>query len=271
MFPTIFQAGPFRLSSYGLMITLAFIAGVSLSSWRSRRRGYPPNFIQDLAVVVLVSSIFGARLLYIVTHLEEFAGQWWRTIVPIQSDGTIGIAGLVLLGGVLGAIPAGIWYTLRKGQSVTRTMDIVAPAMALGIAIGRVGCLLNGCCFGKPCSAPWAIHFPADSWPSYMYHGLALHPTQIYSMGWNLLTALFLLWYDSRRHAPGQAFALFLVLYGPGRFVVEFFRYYEQSMKLFAIGNWQVTVSQLISLGMVAGGLWLYHEFGRRHRAGVEL
>ena len=132
MFPTIFQAGPIRLSSYGLMITLAFIFGVLLSSWRAKRRGYPKNFIQDLAVVLLLSSVLGARLLYILTHLEEFAGQWWRTIVPIQNDGTIGIAGLVLLGGVLAGLPVGIWYTRRKGQSVSRTMDVVAPSLALG-------------------------------------------------------------------------------------------------------------------------------------------
>ena len=269
MFPTIFQAGPIRLSSYGLMITLAFIFGVLLSSWRAKRRGYPKNFIQDLAVVLLLSSVLGARLLYILTHLEEFAGQWWRTIVPIQNDGTIGIAGLVLLGGVLAGLPVGIWYTRRKGQSVSRTMDVVAPSLALGIAIGRVGCLLNGCCFGKPCDAPWAIHFPADSWPSYMYHGLALHPTQIYSLSWNLLIALFLLLYDRGRHASGQLFALFLILYGPGRFVVEFFRYYEQSMKLFALGSWQVTVSQLISLAMLGSGIWLYREFARRDKQGA--
>lgn len=255
MHPILFEIGPLRLTTYGLAMMLAFLAGIWMAMERGKRRGIPGEFVADLSTAILIGSLLGARGLYVLTHLAEFRGRWLDTIKPVQSDGTIGIAGLVLLGGVLVAIPLTVWYTKKRGHSVLDTVDLLAPSLALGIAIGRVGCLMNGCCYGQSCDLPWAIHYPVDS----ALHALgAVHPTQVYSILANLSVMAVLLWIARRRAFPGQIFALFLLLYSPGRFIVEFLRDYEPSMIRGHIGGWAVTTSQLLTLGMFVAGAALY-------------
>jgi phosphatidylglycerol---prolipoprotein diacylglyceryl transferase len=266
MHPTLFEIGAFRLTSYGLMMMLAFLAGIGMAMRRSRAAGIPADFVADLTTVILIGSLLGARGLYVLTHLDEFSGRWLDTIKPVQADGTIGIAGLVLLGGVLAAIPLTIWYTRRKGQSVLETIDLLVPSLALGIAIGRVGCLLNGCCYGKACGCGWAIHYPAES----PLHALgAVHPTQVYLILGNLALMALLLWTARKRAFPGQVFALFLLLYSPLRFTVEFLRDYEPAMIRGQLGAWAVTTSQLLTLGMFAAGLGLYIYWKQQAQPGT--
>lgn len=255
MYPTLFEIGAFRLTTYGLTMMLAFLAGIGLAMKRAKARGIPGEFVADLSTVILVGSLVGARALYVLTHLAEFNGRWLDTVKPVQSDGTIGIAGLVLLGGVLVAIPLTAWYTRKRGHGVLDTIDLLAPSLALGIAIGRVGCLMNGCCFGQHCDLPWAITYPVGS----PLHALgAVHPTQVYSILANLTVMGLLLRAARRRAFPGQIFALFLLLYSPGRFIVEFLRDYEPSMIRGHLGGWAVTTSQLLTLGMFIAGAGLY-------------
>jgi len=260
MYPTLFQIGHFRLSTYGLMMMTAFIAGIWLAVRRGEPRGIPKEFIQDISTVILLSSLLGARGLYVLTHLDEFRGDWLSTINPMQSDGTIGIAGLVLLGGVLAAIPAAIWYTRRKGLQVLEIIDLLSPSLALGMALGRVGCLLNGCCYGKSCGQPWAITYPESS---HLHSLGAIHPTQTYLMLGDLALMALLLWVAGRRRFPGQVFATFLMAYAPLRFTVEFLRDYEASMILGQLGSWSVTTSQMISLGMLLTGALLHRIWSR--------
>jgi phosphatidylglycerol:prolipoprotein diacylglycerol transferase len=255
MFPTLLRVGHFRLSTYGLMMMTAFLCGIWLAVRRGRGRGIGKDFVQDLSTVILLASLAGARGLYILTHLEEFRGNWLAVVNPFQPDGGFGIAGLVLLGGVLAAIPATVWYTRRQGQSVLETIDLLSPSLALGMALGRVGCLLNGCCYGKACDLPWAISYPATS---HLHELGPVHPTQVYLILGDLLLMAALLWAARRRRFPGQVFALFLVLYAPLRFTVEFLRDYEPSMILGRLGGWDVTTSQVISLAMLATGLVLH-------------
>ncbi len=260
MYPTLFQIGSFRLSTYGLMMMTAFVAGIVLAVLRGRRLGMPRGFVQDLSTLILVGSLAGARLIYVLTHLEEFRGNWLGVINPIRTDGNFGIAGLVLLGGVLTAIPLTVWYSRRKGQSVLEVLDLLAPSLALGIAIGRVGCLLNGCCFGRACSLPWAIHYPAES----HLHGVGLHPTQAYSILINLALMFLLLRVARRRRFQGQVFGLFLLIYSPGRFLVEFFRDYEAGMILARFGSWDFTTSQLLTFVMFLAAIALYRSWKER-------
>lgn len=260
MFPTLFQIGHFRLSTYGLMMMLAFIAGIWLAVRRGRERGISRDFIQDVSTVILLSSLLGARGLYVLTHLDEFQGRWLDIINPMQADGTIGIAGLVLLGGVLAAIPTAIWYTRKHGLDVREVIDLLSPSLALGMALGRVGCLLNGCCYGKSCDLPWAITYPETS---YLHSLGAIHPTQAYLMVGDLALMAFLLWVAARRRFAGQVFASFLMAYAPLRFSVEFLRDYEASMILGHLGSWAVTTSQMISLGMLLSGAALFRYWSR--------
>lgn len=255
MYPTLLELGSFKLSTYGLMMMAAFVAGISLAAYRGRSRGLPREFVQDLSTMILIASLLGARGLYVLTHLHEFEGDWLSIINPFQPDGRFGIAGLVLLGGVLLAIPVTVWYTRKRGYGVLDTIDLLAPSLALGIAIGRVGCLLNGCCFGDSCSLPWAITYPESS---HLHTLGPVHPTQFYSILANLAVLGLLLMIARARRFPGQIFALFLILYSPGRFVVEFLRDYEPSMIRGSLGGWQVTTSQLLTAGMFLTGLALY-------------
>ncbi len=255
MFPTIFEIGSFQLSTYGLMMMLAFLAGISLAVSRGKSRNIPKDFIQDLSTMILLSSLVGARGLYALTHLDEFRGNWISVISPFQPDGRFGIAGLVLLGGVLAAIAFSVYYTRKKGHSIPDVFDLLAPSLALGIAIGRVGCLMNGCCYGDTCDLPWAVTYPLSS---HLHHLGPVHPTQLYSILANLIVMGILLKVATRRQFPGQIFALFLILYSPGRFIVEFLRDYEPSMILADLGGWHVTTSQLLTAGMFAVGIALY-------------
>ena len=257
MFPTIFEIGTFRLATYGLMMMVAFIAGIQLAARRAPAKGIKADFVHNVSTVILIASLLGARFAYVITHLSEFQGQWLNTINPFQNE-QFGIAGLVLLGGVLAAIPATWYYSRRHGHDMRTVFDLLAPSLALGIAIGRLGCLLNGCCFGHACDLPWAVHYPDSSW----LHQLgAVHPTQIYSMLANLVIMGILLKTASRVHFRGKIFALFLILYSPARFLVEFLRDYEPEMILTSLGSWNLTTSQLITFCMFLGGLSLYYKW----------
>jgi phosphatidylglycerol---prolipoprotein diacylglyceryl transferase len=257
MFPTIFEAGSFRLATYGLMMMIAFIAGIQLAARRAPARGIKPEFVHNISTVILVASLLGARLAYVITHLSEFRGQWLNVINPFQG-GQFGIAGLVLLGGVLAAIPSTWYYSRKHGHNIRVVFDLLAPSLALGIAIGRMGCLLNGCCFGHSCDLPWAIQYPEASW---LFRLGPVHPTQIYSMIANLAIMGILLKTASRVHFRGQIFALFLILYSPARFIVEFLRDYEPEMILAKLGAWNLTTSQLITTCMFLGGIALYNKW----------
>jgi phosphatidylglycerol:prolipoprotein diacylglycerol transferase len=237
------------------MMMVAFLAGITLAIRRGRARGIEKTFIQDLSAVILLASLAGARLLYVATHLDEFRGDWLAVINPFQQDGNFGIAGLVLLGGVLAAIPATVWYSRRRGQHVLEVVDLLSPSLALGMALGRVGCLLNGCCYGKACECAWAITYPSHS----PLHSLgAVHPTQLYLIVGNLALMTILLLAARRRSFPGRIFALFLLLYSPLRFTVEFMRDHEAAMIIGRLGGWDVTTSQLLTLGMFIMGAMLY-------------
>lgn len=266
MYPTLFHLGSFRLSTYGLMMMLAFLAGIFLAVRRGRSRGVPKDFIENLSTVILLGSMAGARGLYVLTHLDEFRGDWFSIINPIQPDGNFGIAGLVLLGGVLAAIPLTIWYTRRKGLAVLDVVDLLSPSLALGMALGRVGCLLNGCCYGKSCELPWALTYPAGS---HLHVLGPVHPTQAYLILGDLCLMGILLLAARARRFPGQIFALFLICYSPLRFGVEFLRDYEASMILGRLGPWAVTTSQLLTFGMFSAGLALYALLRRRAAGGL--
>ncbi|MDP8229346.1 MAG: prolipoprotein diacylglyceryl transferase [Candidatus Electryoneaceae bacterium] len=251
MHPVIFAIGPFQLHSYGLMMFVAFAAGLILASVRAKRAGISPQVVMDLTVWLMIGGLAGARLAYVLFHVDEFQGRWWDTISPIQSDGTIGIAGLVVLGGVIAAIPTMWWFLRRRNIPFLKMADIMMPSLALGIAIGRIGCLLNGCCFGQPTDLPWGIVFPHICYAGSVYPGLSIHPTQLYSVGYSAIIAVVLLLRTSHRRFEGELFYLFFVLYGIARFGVETVRYYRPGMILFHIDSFAVTVSMVVSLSMI--------------------
>jgi phosphatidylglycerol:prolipoprotein diacylglycerol transferase len=166
------------IRGYGVMLLLAVAGGVALASYRARRAGLSTDLIMALAFFLVVGGIVGARLFFVMQYWELLRGESWReTLANLFS---IDKGGLVVYGSLLGAMVAFLAFCRKYGLPPLPLADLIAPSLALGLALGRVGCLLNGCCFGGTCDHAWAVTFPADS-PPYLdqkgwgnFHGLQL-------------------------------------------------------------------------------------------------
>jgi phosphatidylglycerol:prolipoprotein diacylglycerol transferase len=156
-----FQDWCVRIALLWLHARSVLFVRIWLATRRAKNRGINPNDIMDLSVIILISSIVGSRLMYVVFHLDEFRGRWLDTINPFQSDGQIGLAGLTLLGGVLLAFISSYLFLRHRKLSFLKFADVVMPSVGLGIFLTRIGCFLNGCCFGLPCEHGhgWCVLF----------------------------------------------------------------------------------------------------------------
>ncbi len=200
---------------YGVMMALAFLTGLWTASRRAPQMGIAAEKIIDLGPWLIVGAIVGARTLYVFTFWhEQFEGKALGEIFKVWRGG------LVYYGGLIGASLAFILYARLKSLPLWKGADVMAPSIALGYVFGRIGCLLNGCCYGRACSLPWAIHFP----PGHETYPNAVHPTQVYESALNLGLYLGLAWLYRRKKFDGEVFAVYLVGYAMLRSLVEMFR-----------------------------------------------
>lgn len=213
MHPVAIELGPIAIHWYGVLVALGFLAAMWTASFRARTVGIRTETIMDLGIWMIVAGILGARIFYVVGHWEEFTS---NPIEIIRVDH----GGLVFYGGFIGAALASILFVKRKKLDYWKLADAVAPSIALGHAFGRMGCFMNGCCFGKACSLPWAVHFPVE----HETHGVGVHPTQIYEAIGNLAIFAALHWFYPKRRFDGEVFWLYVLSYGVLRFADEFFR-----------------------------------------------
>ncbi len=244
MYPRLFQIGPFTLFSFGLMVILGFLAGVALGARLCRERGMKGDALFDSAVVILIAGIAGARLLFVALHWREYSGHAFEIAATWKG-------GMSFHGGVGAGILTGMLCMKRRRLPALAMSDAAAPGLALGYAIGRIGCFLNGCCYGTPTAAPWGVHFP-ESGP-----GIHSHPTQIYGAAFNFALTAFLIWTYRRPYRIGQNLMLFITGYSVYRFLVEGLRS-GVTAKVLALG---LTEAQWFSLfAVLAGGaawVWL--------------
>jgi phosphatidylglycerol:prolipoprotein diacylglycerol transferase len=262
MHPVLVKLGPFALRTYGFLLTLAFVSGILFSALRAKKRGLGIEWIPDLSLIILISAIVGSRFFYVIYHLEEFEGRILDMINPIQSTGEIGIGGLSMFGGLVLAIVCGIVYVHMKKLGVWRIADVVAPSIMLGLGIARIGCFLNGCCFGLPSESCFAVIFPYNSPAGYMYPDTSIFPIQLVaSLGGFLIFGLLLL-FERFKDFDGFTFWLMLILYSIARFTIDFFRYYEESMIFTRIGNADLTVNQalIILIFLFSLFMWIYQR-----------
>jgi phosphatidylglycerol:prolipoprotein diacylglycerol transferase len=223
---------------------MGFLAAFWTASRRAPREGFSPEVILDLAPWLIGGAIVGARLFYVISHWdEEFAGQ------PLWEVFALRRSGLVWYGGLIGASLATILYARRKEVSLWKLADVIAPSIALGHVFGRFGCLMTGCCYGRPTNLPWAIHFPSDHWT----HGQGVHPTQIYEALLNAFLYAGLMWLYRRKKFDGQIFGVYLIGYALLRALVEAFR--GDYPKYYLGGH--VTPAQFLSIGILAAGSFL--------------
>lgn len=222
--------GPITIYSYGVMLALAFGVGIYLARERARSAGISSKVIMDLSVYILLASIVGARLLYVLTNLDEYREQPLTAIFSRY--------GFVFYGGLIFAIIVSIWYLRRQKLPVWQIADVLAPSIPIGQAIGRIGCFLNGCCYGKPTTLPWGVRVPGrdplDLTP--------LHPTQGYEAIGDLIIFSILTCLWKRRKFEGQIFLMYLMLYSILRFVIEMYRG-DNPYLLF-----NLTLSQILSI-----------------------
>jgi len=250
--PVAFHLGSFSVNWYGVLVALAFVVGLWTASRRSLRDGIAPDKVADLGPWLIVGAVVGSRALYVVSYWrEDFAGK------PLWEIFMVRHGGLVFYGGLIGAALACVLFARLKKLPLWKLADITAPSIALGFAIGRIGCLLNGCCFGRHCDLPWAIRFPAD----HPTHGAPVHPTEIYDSLWGFGLYLTLAWLFRRKKFDGQVFGVFLVAYAVLRSLVEFFRGDYPPEKFYG----SLTPAQLVSIGILGAGLALFWILPRRN------
>lgn len=245
MHPIAFNFGGFTVHWYGVLVALAFVLGLWTASRRGLLSSFAPEKILDLGPWLILGTVVGARALYVGSYWrEEFSGKPLSEVFMIQHGG------LVFYGGLIGASLACIIYAWWKNMPLWRLADVLTPSIALGYVFGRFGCLMNGCCYGRECTLPWAIHFPLD----HETHGLALHPTQIYAALLSATLYAVLAWLYRRKQFDGQVFATYLLCYAATRSIVEYFRGDYSTAQIHS----GLTPAHLVSIGIFVMGVVLF-------------
>lgn len=256
MYPKLISFGDTFLPSYGVMVALAFLGGLYVTTRLGRRVGLNEEKITNLVIYCALMGLLGAKLFMVLFDLPSYLSN----PSELFSMATLQAAG-VYQGGFLLALGFAIYYMRKQALPPLLTMDVFSPGLALGHGVGRIGCFLAGCCYGQHCDLPWAVHF--HDVEAYKLTGVplevGLHPTQLYESVFNF--ALFALLYKMfpQPRPAGQLFATYLILYSVFRFCVEFVRHHEQSLTV-GLSN-----TQWISIVTLAAGVWLWQRVqGRR-------
>lgn len=215
MHPVLFRIGPLSLHTYGVFIALGFIAGLLLALHQGKKEGFPKEKILDVGFYTLLSAIIGSRLFYVFIEYKYYIKN------PIDIF-KLWQGGLVFFGGLLLALLVLIVYFRKNALPVWKTLDLFAPSLAIGHAIGRLGCFSAGCCHGKPADLPWSVTFTNPD--SLAIIGVPVHPTQLYEALSESIIFVILMLVRKYKRFNGQIFWIYTLLYSAVRFTIEFFR-----------------------------------------------
>lgn len=225
--PQGFFIGQFEIRYYGIILMLGAVAGAFLASREAKRRGYEPEIVWDLMIYLLIGGIIGARLWHILTPPPSsgITAEWYFTH-PLDAL-NIRKGGLGIPGAVIAGVIVMFFYARRYGLSFTDWLDIGAPGLALGQAIGRWGNFVNQELYGAPTNLPWKIFIDPDHRLTNYLDVEYYHPLFLYESIWNLGNMFLMLWI-SRRYADrlksGDIFLIYLIVYPVGRFLLDFLR-----------------------------------------------
>ena len=261
MRPILLQLGALPIRSYGLLIAVAFMVGIWIARRRAVRIGYDPDIIIDLSVIVILVSIIGARLAYVFVRWNYYQ----HDILGILR---IWEGGLALYGGMVAGALVGLWFFRRRGIDMWAGADLVAPSLAMGVTIGRIGCFLNGCCYGKVCEHPWGVVFSENSIAGMHYPGVHLHPTQLYEAFLGLVVFFVLLAADRRKPFEGFLLWLFVILLSVSRFLIDPIRQYGTESIAFRSGALALTNNQVSGVALVLLSLGFMVYLSRRAARG---
>jgi len=254
MHPILIKIGPLTIYSYGFFLAIGFLLAIFYSTREAKRVGEDPQKISDLAFYLIIASLVGARLLFIIVEPHDFLENPLEIIKVWKG-------GLVFYGGFIGALITGIWYVKRHGMPIWKTADIIAPAVALGQSLGRIGCFSAGCCYGRETDVPWAVTFTDPN--SLARIGIPLHPTQLYEAALDLGIFLFLISFRKRKTFEGQLIWLYTLLYAIVRFIVELFRGDPRGSALDNL----LSTSQFIGIVMAVVASTMLIKLGRKKSA----
>jgi phosphatidylglycerol:prolipoprotein diacylglycerol transferase len=250
MFPQLIKIGNFFIPTYGVLVTAGFLLGLWVASKLATRSGLNSDSVLNLGISCALAGILGAKLLMLIS---EF-GYYSQNPREIFSLATLQ-AGGVFQGGLILAVATAFVIVRRNKLPGLATADVLAPGVALGHAIGRLGCFSAGCCWGLECHLPWAVTFrnpvAHDLFGTPL--NLPLHPTQLYEAGAEALIFGFLYWRFLRPHRTGTIIGLYLVLYSSVRFLIEFVRDHDRPNPF----GGPLSSAQWIALATLAAGLWL--------------
>ncbi len=249
MRPVLFEVLGWPIHSYGLMLAIAFLIGIYGAGRSAKKIGVSFDTIIDLGMWILIGAIVGSRLAYVVTEYQYYLKYPWEIIL-------INSGGLAFHGGLLGGFGVGFWYLKRKKIYPWKLADIIAPFIALGYAVVRIGCFLKGCCYGKEATVSWAL-------PCSGNDHLLRHPTQIYSMIGSLLIFLVLWKFRNHKRFPGFLFVLYIGLYSIMRFTVEFFRVAPMVFPWLSLAQLVCIILAVIAFGLI---FWIDRRFNQGRR-----
>lgn len=216
MHPILVEIFGFPIYSYGFMLLLAFLGAIITVIWLGGRQGHSKDEMIEMALWVILIGIAGSRLGYVLQNLPYYAHHPLQ-ILNLRQGGMTLVTGLIL-----GVLALAIYFR-RKGVPFMNVLDLVSAPGLVGMAIGRLGCVLHGCCYGKLCDSPLSLTYPEGALGAGIVGG-PRHPVQLYEMGLDLLLLTFVIWYLPRVKFAGQAFWATFGLYGIIRFSTEFLR-----------------------------------------------
>ncbi|MCK5099037.1 MAG: prolipoprotein diacylglyceryl transferase [Desulfobacteraceae bacterium] len=215
MHPILLKIGSITLYTYGFFVALGFFTAIIMSRIFAKKNNIDPQTMTDLIFTILISALIGARLMYVIINFAYYRND-------LISVFKLWDGGLVFYGGFIASVIGSYIFIRIKKLNLLKTADMIAPGIALGHAVGRVGCFFAGCCYGKTCSKPWAVTFSNSD--SLAPLGVHLHPTQLYSVFSNLSIFLILLLIYKMKKFHGQVFFSYLLIYSIFRSYIETFR-----------------------------------------------
>jgi phosphatidylglycerol:prolipoprotein diacylglycerol transferase len=239
MHPRLFELGPLVIHSYGFFLALSFAIGIWLAGKRAEQRGIPSEKIADVSLLIIVVTIIGARGLYVIAHWDQFQGRWMDVFRTWEG-------GLTMYGGAVPASILAMMWLKRSGVDAWKAADAIAPSLALGLGLTRIGCYLSGCCFGTPTELPWGVSFPPDSHAGSVYPGEKLHPAQLYDSIIGFALFGLLLFLDRKPLQKGNLFLVLLLLTSGSRFLLDLVRTYDQTA--FPVASVHLTLNQMVTL-----------------------
>jgi len=257
MHPELITIGGFTVASYGVMNMLGYLAAVWYLLKHRDRVGVDKDTVWNIVFVVILSAILGGKLFYALFVARPTSWEEWREFFENFRYG------FVFFGGFVVAVTALAVYFRRKKLPLLKMGDYVIVALPLGHALGRVGCFLAGCCYGKPWNGPWAVTFTnPHSLVDPNLLGVPLHPTQLYEVFANLIIFTLLHFTTKRKHRDGTIVLLYAVLYSAARFIIEFFRGDYRGNFYYGLSPSQLTAVVIVIIAAA-----IYFGFIRKNEA----